>query len=252
MAEKNLFQKYAASNRLSWNARDLTGQKFVNFTVREFTGREGVYFLWRCDCSCGNVFVKSSKSILTHHDAHCGINENHSKWRDPEFIKERFRAYFTEGSPEECWEWAGPRDPNTDYGIFQAIDPNSRAAHRFSYRYYKGEIPEGLFICHHCDNPPCVNPNHLYAGTASQNMQDKHNRGRHWPFALTIDDVVDIRKRMSAGLRYGDMKAMAKEYCCDKSLLFLIRNGKIWKDVPWPDGHGPGKQPLLKGGKKNA
>lgn len=83
-----------------------------------------------------------------------------------------FESKFRRGQPDECWEWDGCRN-GKGYGQFC----NTRA-HRFSYMVYVGKIPDGLFVCHHCDNPPCVNPAHLYAGTAKDNVRDCIARGR--------------------------------------------------------------------------
>jgi hypothetical protein len=69
-----------------------------------------------------------------------------------------------------------------------------RATHQLSYEMNVGPIPEGKFICHHCDNPPCCNPTHLYAGTPKDNVHDRHARFRHWmPTKLTKSDVNYIR-----------------------------------------------------------
>ncbi len=76
---------------------------------------------------------------------------------------------------EDCWEWVGGRIPS-GYGHFQR-----EGAHRWSYRYFVGEIPDAHQICHHCDNPPCVNPFHLFLGTRSDNMKDGYEKGRVKP-----------------------------------------------------------------------
>jgi hypothetical protein len=76
-----------------------------------------------------------------------------------------------------CWEWQGTKDGH-GYGTFSLGGGKSEKASRFSWQYYNGEIPDGLFACHICDNPPCVNPNHLFLGTATDNMQDMIAKGR--------------------------------------------------------------------------
>lgn len=83
---------------------------------------------------------------------------------------------------ETCWLWTGCTN---QYGYGRMANKHHKsgiAAHRLSYTIHKGEIPKGLFICHTCDNPKCVNPDHLYAGTMKQNMKDIciRKRTRHF------------------------------------------------------------------------
>jgi len=77
---------------------------------------------------------------------------------------------------DACWLWTGYRDPN-GYGSL-GVDCKNRLAHRFSFELHNGAIPAGLFICHKCDVPSCVNPNHLFAGTQKENMMDCSRKGR--------------------------------------------------------------------------
>jgi len=76
-----------------------------------------------------------------------------------------------------CWEWGANRNPS-GYGRFR-LNGRMEVAHRVGYSLAFGQIPDGLFILHSCDNPPCVNPSHLRAGTKADNMRDMVQRGRN-------------------------------------------------------------------------
>jgi hypothetical protein len=84
-------------------------------------------------------------------------------------------------SPDGCWLWLGSKRPDKHggYGLIK-IDGRQTRAHRVSYETYKGKIPEGLFVCHTCDVPLCVNPNHLFLGTLQENNLDMYLKGRNY------------------------------------------------------------------------
>lgn len=87
-----------------------------------------------------------------------------------------------------CWEWQGSHN-NGGYGMFLMPDESGRTkgmkAHRFAYLIFKGPLPANDLVLHHCDNPTCVNPDHLYIGTQRDNMQDALARGRNGKLART-------------------------------------------------------------------
>lgn len=80
--------------------------------------------------------------------------------------------------PNGCWDWTWNKDKDKDgYGLFHAR-PHQKA-HRFSYEMFKGEFDKSLYVCHTCDNPSCVNPDHLWLGTVKDNNNDTLTKNRH-------------------------------------------------------------------------
>lgn len=97
---------------------------------------------------------------------------------------ERFESKINK--TDGCWQWTGGLNNNGGglrYGIFQVFRGRqwkSVYAHRYSWESYFGPIPKGLFVCHHCDNPSCVNIHHLFLGTALDNAKDASSKGRSY------------------------------------------------------------------------
>jgi len=89
----------------------------------------------------------------------------------------RFLDKVDQNGPNGCWVWTAARTPK-GYGCFRFRNRGGARAHRVSYELFIGPIPDGLQVNHHCDNPSCVNPAHLYAGTQKQNRQDAVRRNR--------------------------------------------------------------------------
>lgn len=129
-----------------------------------------------------------------------------------------------------CWEWIAGKD-HDGYGRFN-IKPNKYGAHRISWLLYYGEIPENMFVLHHCDNPACVNPLHLFLGNQQDNEDDKVRKNRqshgeqHGRHKLTEKQVSEIRERYSNGsVSY---MQLAKEYGISKALVCFIISKKLW------------------------
>jgi hypothetical protein len=91
-------------------------------------------------------------------------------------LDERFWTKVRRGSDGECWEWTAYKNPK-GYGRF-SLNGRPGFAHRFAYKEAKGPIPSDLCVLHRCDNPACVNPDHLWLGTKADNNQDMFKKGR--------------------------------------------------------------------------
>jgi hypothetical protein len=108
------------------------------------------------------------------------------------------------------------------------------SAHRFSWELVNGPIADGMFVCHHCDTPLCVNPRHLFLGTSADNNTDMRAKGRaaigtRQPNAkLTEQAVASIRQRCEAG---ESRASLSREYGVTKAIIDRVVNRKIWKHV---------------------
>lgn len=126
-----------------------------------------------------------------------------------------------------CWLWAGGHDQD-GYGHMTG----NVKAHRRSYELHVGPIPMGVLVCHKCDTPCCVNPDHLFLGSGKDNGQDMSLKGRgacgrkHWKAVLTEADVIAIRADTISS-----HAALAKLYPVTAESISHIRNGRTWKHV---------------------
>ena len=111
---------------------------------------------------------------------HYSLRRYNSDMKQP--LGDRFGTKVQSGSG--CWEWTGTRTKR-GYGQL-GVSGKTKWAHRVSWEINNGPIPDGLFVCHHCDNPPCVRPSHLFLGTHQDNMRDMAEKGRgHWKTFLS-------------------------------------------------------------------
>lgn len=136
---------------------------------------------------------------------HC-VNPDHLVLRAPRPLEDRFwEKVDRSGGDNSCWLWTSALDTK-GYGVIQ-IHGKTIKATRVAYQLTTGPIPPGLLMCHTCDNPPCVNPRHLYAGSYSENGIDASQRGRlvimrgedHIRAKLTNSEAEEVRRLYRKG-----------------------------------------------------
>ncbi len=157
------------------------------------------------------------------------------KENDTDHLAQRLANGISVSGKSGCWEWQKARN-NFGYGTL-TINGRTRYAHRLSYELNKGQIPAGLHVMHDCDNPACINPDHLSVGTRSKNMADCHARGRsripsprmrgeeNGSAKLTARAVDDIRALLNSGR---SQREIAQKFGVSQSAISGIKRGKTW------------------------
>lgn len=154
---------------------------------------------------------------------------------------ERFWTKVDKGGPDECWLWTGAHN-GRGYGQFW-VSPRLVYAHRWSWERANGcSVPDGMDVCHKCDNPPCVNPAHLFVGTRAVNLRDmavkgrasRHGRGgvrgsTHHNARLTEADIPVIRERLASG---ESRESIGRAYGVTRGAIRGIATGATWRQVP--------------------
>lgn len=135
-----------------------------------------------------------------------------------------------------CWLWTGTVT-DRGYGSVNTGGKHgpSRGAHRVAWELTHGPIPKGMVVCHSCDNPPCVRPDHLFLGSQRANLRDASAKKRtmrgedHVFHRLTEADVMDIRTRHADGTSQADL---AREYGLNHQHVSSIVGGRAWAHLP--------------------
>lgn len=157
-------------------------------------------------------------------------------------LAERFWEKVDKRGPDECWEWTASKH-QFGYGVIglpqeAALQPRPRRtlrATRVSWELANGPIPDGMYVCHKCDNRGCVNPNHLFLGLPRENTRDMVSKGRgtHGERSkhakLTWPAVREIRRAYASG--EANSTQLAARYSVSPSVISEVINHKTWKEV---------------------
>lgn len=180
---------------------------------------------------CGSHFLGDSTRARKYCSWQCylaAIRTHHPNRRP---LRERFLEKFVV-SETGCWEWTGLKG-KWGYGTI-GYDRRTCLAHRIAYELFKDPIPQGLLVLHRCDNPGCVNPDHLFLGTNDDNMRDMAAKGRstkgsrNTESKLTEEIVARMRDRHARGESY---VSIARAYGVNETTARRAIRGLTWTHV---------------------
>ena len=132
-----------------------------------------------------------------------------------------------------CVVFTGYRNPQ-GYGRIR-VEGRGKLTHRVIWEYHRGQVPKGHDVCHSCDNPSCVNIDHLFLGTRDDNMKDAARKGRvrkgvaHHNAKLTGEDVLSIRERAASGQR--SLRGIARDYGVAYATVYDVISGATWSHI---------------------
>lgn len=194
-----------------------------------------------CECGCGEpapicTFTDPKRGYVRG-QPHRFVVGHWARIKQPRSPQDRFWEKVRVAGPTECWEWQA--STANGYGRFR-IGNTCHLAHRFSFELHNGPIPSGMLVCHACDNPPCVNPDHLFLGTIADNNRDMaaKNRTNRIPRTmgedshyarLTAAQVLEIRQLAATGNE--TQTAIAARFGMTSSAISRIVLRQAWKHI---------------------
>ena len=229
---------------------NLTGRRFGRLVVTRLVERgDHRKAIHEARCDCGVIRLAYSYKLKRGKARNCGSKTCSRASRKS--VEERFFEKVCKDAITNCWNWTGTKTKPSKragkggYGHFNrgpnAIDagePRLIYAHIWAWEQVRGPIPEGLQVLHECDNPSCVNVEHLSLGTQTRNMIDCQRRTRPKTSKLTERDVLDIRNRSAEG---ESVKTLATKFGVSWQTIWKATGGQQWT---WVDG--PIRKPIRK------
>jgi hypothetical protein len=211
-------------------------------TVKKIQGSKKKPFQsakWLCKCDCGNTKITLETSLYKQYVKSCGCRDFRNKkiHGESNYIdlckKKIINSIKTDAN--NCWIWQKSKH-RQGYGNL-GIGKKHILAHRLSWEVFKGPIPSGIKVCHHCDIPSCVNPDHLFLGTQKENVKDAIEKGKFKDRRSALGEkagssklkefqVAQIRKQYAEGT---SRKELEKKFKVGSTCIQKIITGKTWK-----------------------
>ena len=152
--------------------KDIFNKKYGKLTPINFI-KKGIKSFWKCKCDCGNEVTVSRNNLISKHTRSCGCEKKFGHGYEEKTKRRLLNKILLQ---DDCHIWTGSKYHH-GYGC-TSYKGKKIQAHRLIYMLYKGQITEGMYVCHSCDNPSCINPDHLWLGTQKDNMTDMIEKGR--------------------------------------------------------------------------
>ena len=228
---------------------DLMGQRFGKLVAIKYSGKSK----WVCRCDCGEEHHVDACHLRSGAIVSCGCHgrkmiaaANRKRHDNMKSLGERFWENVSKGGAGGCWIWTGTID-HKGYGRLRSGGRNGKSllAHRVSLVIAGGPAANNQVVCHKCDNPLCVNPDHLFPGTQKENIRDAINKGRmavgraNSRARLVDADVLRIRcmyskaprSRGGKRKRNGLLKEIANRFGISVATVGDIVRGRTWKHL---------------------
>ena len=218
-----------------WKCIDIKGKKYSRLTVIEKSHVAHRTMYWKCICDCGKETIVNGTALRKNKRKSCGCINAPQGMEAIIRLKKKLEEKSCTNIATGCIEWTGLNIKHFGYGAVGFKGKQMRA-HRASWLVYKGEIPKGKLVCHKCDNPKCINVEHLFLGTYKENMEDMLAKKRgvfvngenSGPSKLNEKQILDIRLKKSQGL---SGKTLANIYGVSESNISAIVCRKTWKHI---------------------
>jgi hypothetical protein len=191
-----------------------TGEKFGKLAVVGFNDKKSTrYRYWDCICDCGKKVSVVGNSLRRGRSTSCGCSHGNARKKPVTYIV----------NDNGCWI-CNSHYKDADGYPHICINYKHKTVCRLYYEKYRGSVPDGMVICHTCDTPSCINPDHLFLGTNFDNVKDRVSKFRS-SSKFTKNQIIDIRNSTDKQIE------IARKYGVKRGAIYCIQSRKTWKHV---------------------